>query len=145
MTTPACHRDAVRPLCRLFLAIGLIVLGIVATGCGSTPTPAAVAQATHTPVPPPATATPVPPTATATPVPPTETPSPPPATATPVPPTATATPKPPTPTPLPPTNTPAPTAIPSADNCVACHTDQAKLEELAVDKSAKSAETEGEG
>jgi hypothetical protein len=64
---------------------------------------------------------------------------------TPVPPTATATPVPPTSTPLPPTNTPAPTAIPSADNCVACHTDQAALEKLAVDKAVESEETEGEG
>ena len=134
MTTFRCRTDTLRPFCRLFLAIGLIALGIAAVGCSSTPTPVAVAQATHTP--PPATATPVPPTATATPVPPTATPSP-------VPPTATATPVPPTP--LPPTNTPAPTAIPNADNCVACHTDQAKLEALAVDKTVKSAETEGEG
>jgi outer membrane biosynthesis protein TonB len=138
MTTPACRRDIHHPLCRLFLAIGLVALGIISSGCGSTPTPEAVAQATNTPIPPTATATPVPPTATATPVPSTETP-------TPVPPTATATPVPPTPTPLPPTNTPTPTPIPSADNCVDCHTDQAKLEELAVDKTAKSEETEGEG
>jgi hypothetical protein len=52
---------------------------------------------------------------------------------------------PPTPTPAPPTNTPTPTPIPSADNCVDCHTDQAKLEQLAVDKTAHSEETEGEG
>jgi hypothetical protein len=52
---------------------------------------------------------------------------------------------PPTPTPLPPTDTPTPTPLPSADNCVACHTDQAKLKELAVDKTVESEETEGEG
>jgi hypothetical protein len=136
MTTLRRRGDAVRPLCRLLLAIALIVLGIAATGCGSTPTPAAVVQATNAPLS--ATATPPPPPATATPVPPT-------ATATPVPPTATATPVPPTPTSLPPTNTPTPTPLPSADNCVACHTDEAKLKELAVDKTAKSTETEGEG
>ena len=123
---------------RLILTSGLVVLGIVATGCGSTPTPAAVAQATHTPAPATATLTAVPPTATETPVPPT-------ATATPVPPTSTATPVPPTPTPLPPTDTPAPTAIPSADNCVACHTDPGKLQALAEDKTATSEETEDEG
>jgi hypothetical protein len=142
MTTPACRRDPAHLLYRLFLLTGLIALCIVAAGCGATPTPAAVAQATNAPLSatatPPATETPVPPTTTATSVPPTQ-------TATPVPPTATATPVPPTPTPLPPTDTPAPTPIPSADNCVACHTDQAKMEELAVDKGRKSEETEGEG
>jgi hypothetical protein len=35
--------------------------------------------------------------------------------------------------------------VPSADNCVACHTDQALLEEMAVDQTLKSEETEGEG
>jgi mono/diheme cytochrome c family protein len=55
-----------------------------------------------------------------------------------VPATATATPS-------PPTATPTPTSLPSAENCIACHTDQAKLEALAVDKTQKSEETEGEG
>jgi hypothetical protein len=123
---------------RLILAISLVVLGIAATGCGSTPSPAAIAQATNTVAPATSTFTAVPPTATATPVPPT-------ATATEVPPTATATPVPPTATPLPPTPTPTPSAIPSADNCVACHTDQAALEKLAEDKTVESEETEGEG
>jgi outer membrane biosynthesis protein TonB len=132
MRMSRCH------VCRPMLAIGLVALGILVAGCGATPTPAAVALATDTLAPATATPTSVPPEATATPVPPTETP-------TPVPPTATATPVPPTATPLPPTDTPVPTPIPSADNCVACLTDQARLEELAVDKTAKSEETEGEG
>jgi mono/diheme cytochrome c family protein len=82
----------------------------------------------------PPTATPIP---TDTPLPPTDTPLPP--TDTPVPPTDT--PVPPTNTPLPPT----PTPVLSADNCVACHTDEATLQALAVEKEVKSAETSGEG
>jgi hypothetical protein len=35
--------------------------------------------------------------------------------------------------------------VPSADNCIACHTDQGLLAEIAVDKTVKSEETEGEG
>ena len=103
-------------------------LAVLTSGCQATPTAVAVSQATNTSVP---TSTPVPPTSTAVP-----------ATATA---TSTPTPVPPTSTPAPPTATPTPTPLPSAENCVACHTDQAKLEELAVDKTVKSEETEGEG
>ena len=119
---------------RLLLMGLLFVVGSLAAGCaGSEPA---------TPVPPTATVavqptdTPLPPTDT--PVPPTDTPVPP--TDTPVPPTDTPVPT-PTDTPLPPTATP----MPSADNCIACHTDQGLLEEIAVDKTVKSEETEGEG
>ena len=116
----------------------LTLLFALSGGCQSQEaTPVAEVQATNTSVPP--TATAVPPTAT--PVPPTSTPEPP--TATPVPPTAT--PVPPTATPAPPTATPTPTPLPSADNCVACHTDQGLLKELAVDQTKTSEETEGEG
>jgi hypothetical protein len=118
-----------------FLFIGLLLLvGSLAVGCAdnqpslSVPSTATAAvQPTDTPVP--ATDTPVPPTDTL--VSPTDTPIPP--TDTPVP-TPTDTPPPPTATP-----------VPSADNCMACHTDQALLQEIAVDKTVKSEETEGEG
>ena len=121
-------------VCGLALAV---VLALTVSGCQASPAATAVAQATATSVPPtvtpvPATETPVPPTATS--VPPTETPVPP-----------TETPVPPTETPEPPTATPTHTPVPSSENCVACHTDQAKLEELAVDKTVHSEETEGEG
>jgi hypothetical protein len=119
-------------VCSLALTFLIAVLG---SGCQATPTPVPVVQATNTSVP---TSTPLPPTATPTPIPPT-------ATQTPVPPTATPTPVPPTPTPMPPTPTSTPTPLPSAENCVACHTDQAKLEAMAVDKTVTSDETEGEG
>lgn len=117
------------------LLIGLLLLlGSLTIGCAkeepSTPVPptATVAmQPTDTSMPP--TDTPSPPTET--PVPPTDTPAP--STDTPVP-TPTDTPVPPTPTPL-----------PNADNCIVCHTDQDLLKEIAVDKTVKSEETEGEG
>ena len=109
-------------VCSLLL---IAVLAMSVCGCQGTPSPVA-AVATATQMPPTSTSEPP----TATPVPPTSTPEPP-----------TATPVPPTSTPEPPTATP----IPSAENCVACHADQAKLEELAVDKTAHSEETEGEG
>ncbi len=44
-----------------------------------------------------------------------------------------------------PTVTSSPIANQSSENCVACHTAQAKLQELAVDKTAKSEATSGEG
>ncbi len=75
----------------------------------------------------------------ATPTPTTAPPTKAPATNTPVPP-PTDTPV-PTDTPIP----PSPTPIPSADNCVACHTDEETLKALAVEKQTASAETEGEG
>ncbi|TEU18995.1 MAG: hypothetical protein E3J21_04850 [Anaerolineales bacterium] len=93
----------------------LLIAGVLSGGCAPTPTPIVAVPPTDT-VAPPATPTPVPPT---------------------------DTPAPPTPTPVPPTATPTP--VPSADNCVACHADQGLLEEIAVDKTAKSEETEGEG
>ena len=126
------------------IPVMVVALSMLASGCGSTPTSVAVVEATNTPIPataaPTATQTPVPPTATAT-----LTPLPPTATSTPVPPTATPAPPTATPTPLPPTDTPAPTPVPSADNCIACHTDQALLVKIAENKEKKSAETEGEG
>jgi hypothetical protein len=88
------------------------------------------------------TDTPVPPSPT--PVPPTNTPVPP--SPTPIP--ATDTPEPPSPTPPPPTDTPEPTvdvSSASSENCVTCHTDQATLETLAVEKEVKSEATSGEG
>ena len=88
------------------------------------------------------TDTPVPPSPT--PVPPTDTPEPP--SPTPVP--ATDTPEPPSPTPPTPTDTPEPTvdvSSVSSENCVTCHTDQATLEALAVEKEVKSEATSGEG
>jgi hypothetical protein len=100
----------------------LLMVGVLSGGCGPTPTPIAAVPPTDT-VALSATPTPVPPTATLAP--------------------PTDTPVPPTPSPIPPTDTPTP--IPSADNCIACHTDQGLLEEIAVDKTAKSEETEGEG
>ncbi len=105
------------------LALGVLAMAMLA-GCGPQPTPVA----------------PVPPTTPAAPKP-TDTPVPP--TATPVPPSPTATPVPPTATPAPPT--PTPTSPPSADNCVACHTQAETLQALAEEKAVKSAETEGEG
>ncbi len=88
------------------------------------------------------TDTPVPPSST--PVPPTNTPVPPSPTRIP----ATDTPEPPSPTPPPPTDTPEPTvdvSSVSSENCVSCHTDQATLEALAVEKEVKSEATSGEG
>jgi hypothetical protein len=93
----------------------LLMVGVLSGGCAPTPTPIAAVPPTDT-VAPPATPTPAQPT---------------------------DTPVPPTPTAVPPTATPTP--IPSADNCIACHTDQGLLEEIAVDKTVKSEETEGEG
>ena len=53
----------------------------------------------------------------------------------------------PTATTAPPTRapTPVPATAKSADNCITCHTEQAVLEKMAVDKTVASAETEGEG
>lgn len=44
-----------------------------------------------------------------------------------------------------PTIAPSATLVVSDENCVACHTSQAKLEELAVSTTVKSEETSGEG
>jgi hypothetical protein len=41
--------------------------------------------------------------------------------------------------------TPTPTVPASAESCVACHTDGELLKRIAVDKTVKSEETEGEG
>ncbi len=76
---------------------------------------------------------------TPTPIPTAEPPTKAPPTNTPVPP-PTDTPA-PTDTPVP----PSPTPIPSADNCVTCHTDEETLKALAVEKQTGSKETEGEG
>lgn len=132
---------------RLIPIVALVALALIAGGCRSTPTPIPIVDIPNTPVPPTATPMSAPPTDTATPVPPTatSTPAPPVSTATPVPSTPTATPVPSTPTLAPPAATSTPTPVPSADNCVACHTDQGLLEEIAEDKTQKSEETEGEG
>ena len=121
--------DQRRYLLRLISVLSLVFAAALYSSCAASPTPVQVAQATNTAIPA---------TATSTPVPPTDTPAPPTATATRVPPTET-------PTPVPPTATPTMTPTPSSENCIACHTDQAKLEELAVDKTVQSEETEGEG
>lgn len=101
----------------LLALVGLLLLtaGMLSGGCAPTPTPIAAVPPTDT-VAPPATPTPAPPT---------------------------DTPVPPSPTPVP--ATPIPTQVPSADNCIACHTDGATLQELAEEKEVKSEETEGEG
>lgn len=44
-----------------------------------------------------------------------------------------------------PTAAPSATLVASDENCIACHTSQAKLEELAVSTTVKSEETSGEG
>lgn len=111
--------------------LGLVLIGallLVACGGGATTlAPATVAQAP----------TAAPAAATDTAVPPTDTPAP------------TAT--------LAPTDTPAPTAtateaptptavpIPDASNCVACHTDEATLQQLAKAEEPTEKLSEGEG
>ena len=55
---------------------------------------------------------------------------------------------PPSPTPIPPTAVSTPTEPPSpasSESCVACHTDQATLQQLAVVQEVKSEATSGEG
>jgi hypothetical protein len=46
---------------------------------------------------------------------------------------------------VPPTDIPEPTAIPSAANCITCHTDETVLQAMAVEEEVVSAETSGEG
>jgi hypothetical protein len=63
-----------------------------------------------------------------------------------VPPTETARPPSPTETELPePTSPPEPTALPSAENCITCHTDEKVLQAMAVDEEVKSEASSGEG
>lgn len=115
---------------RITRAVGVMLVGVLflaACGGAATPAPATVSQ-----VP---TAAPAVPTETA--VPPTDTPAP------------TAT--------LAPTDTPAPTAtateaptptavpIPDASNCVACHTNEATLQQLAKAEEPTEELSEGEG
>jgi mono/diheme cytochrome c family protein len=113
--------------------LALLALAFVVAGCGSAaPTPAQVAIA-PTEAPAQVEPTVVPPTV----VPPTAT----------VEPTATAA---PTDTPAPteePTQEPtaAPAAVADATNCIACHTDEAKLQELAVEEAPAETLSEGEG
>lgn len=110
--------------------VGVMLVGVLllaACGGGAAPAPTTVAQAPTT--------APVVPTDTA--VPPTNTPAP------------TAT--------LAPTDTPAPTAtateaptptavpIPDASNCVACHTNEATLQQLAKAEEPTEELSEGEG
>jgi mono/diheme cytochrome c family protein len=44
-----------------------------------------------------------------------------------------------------PTTAPSATVVASDENCIACHTSQSQLEELAVNTTVKSEETSGEG
>jgi TolB protein len=118
------------PLAKLAVGVGLLV-GLLALGGCSAPTPAPTAT-------PPPTNTLAPPTAT--PVPPTETPVPP--TSTPVPPTATLVP--PTNTPIPPTNTPVPPTAtrpaPTATQPVAAQTSPtAEAQAVAPSPTVKAA------
>lgn len=119
-----------RQWARIAWLVGVMLAGVLllaACGGAATPAPATVTQAP--------TAAPMVPTDTA--VPPTNTPAP------------TAT--------LAPTDTPAPTAtateaptptavpIPDASNCVACHTNEATLQQLAKAEEPAEKLSEGEG
>jgi hypothetical protein len=113
--------------------LALLALAVVVAGCGgAAPVPAQVAQSpTEAPTQPepteaPLTETAVPPTATLQP-------------------TATTA---PTDTPAPtPTEEPtaAPAVVADASNCVKCHTDEAALQELAVEEAPAESLSEGEG
>lgn len=108
---------------RIAWGVGVLLAGaLLLAACGAaTPAPATVTQApTAAPMVP--TDTAVPPTATLAP---TDTPAP----------TATAT-EAPTPTAVP---------IPDASNCVACHTNEATLRQLAKAKEPTEELSEGEG
>jgi hypothetical protein len=118
--------------------LALLVLAFVVAGCGSAaPAPAQVAvaptEAAAAPTEAPAQVEPTeaPPTA----VPPTAT----------LEPTATTA---PTDTPAPtPTEEPtaAPAVVADATNCIKCHTDEAALQELAVEEAPAESLSEGEG
>jgi mono/diheme cytochrome c family protein len=123
----------VKPRLSGLLLLALLALAFVVAGCGSTPqAPVQVAQA---PIETPAQPAPTAPPPTNTAVPPTAT----------LEPTAT---KAPTDTPAP-TPTEEPTATPAvvadASNCVTCHTDEAALQELAVEEAPQESLSEGEG
>jgi hypothetical protein len=112
----------------------LLLVALVLTACGSTPTAA-----------PEPTAVAVQPTEA---VEPTVAPTEPPPTPTEEPPTPTE--EPPTPTEPPLTNTPEPTATPTPvpiddSGCITCHTDDETLKALATEPEAPEVESEGEG
>jgi hypothetical protein len=97
-------------------AIGLLVVGVIVVACGGSPAQPTEPETRASPVPQPTNETA---------------------------PTNTAVP--PVPTDVPPTDIPEPTALPSAENCITCHTDEKVLQAMAVEEEVVSSETSGEG